>query len=712
LLFDIEKKFQYFIILIEKTYSRRRVRSGGYYMGSCNHLAGQKSPYLIQHSGNPVDWYPWSDEAFDRARLEDKPVFLSIGYSTCHWCHVMEKESFEDAVVARLLNEFFISVKVDREERPDIDKVYMTACQMMTGSGGWPLSIIMTPDKKPFFAATYIPRETVYGRIGIIELIEKIASLWKGRRDELNSSAENAYNLLRELGMPARGGAVDGDVAFRAFEHLKGIYDPVYGGFGGAPKFPSPHTIIFLLRYWEDGGGDAAGDMALETLRRIRLGGIYDQVGLGVHRYSTDAEWLLPHFEKMLYDQAMLALAYAEAYQVTGDAFYSMAAGEICEYVLRDMTSPEGGFYSAEDADSEGREGEYYIWSVDEIIDALGKEDAESAIRTYNMERPGNFFEGARGEDSGKNILYLAGMPADMAAYNAIRRKLFHAREKRVRPLKDDKILTDWNGLMIAALAKCAWLLDDGRYYQAANKAAGFISSVMSRRGDRLLHRYRGGESSVQGNLDDYAFMAWGLIELYECAFMPEHLDLAVRISESMLAHFSGGDGRLFFTPGDGEELITRTAESADGAAPSGSSVAFYNMMRLGRLTGNAVWEERANSIVRGASEMIRRYPHAHTMLLAGVQYAQRRSCEVVLAGSSDDPVLKDMIRALRGYMSRCAVLVKFSDKPSGLIDALAPFAREISPLDGRPAAHVCRGNRCFNPVKTVHEMIELIKST
>jgi len=681
-------------------------------MVAVNHLAGEKSPYLIEHSQNPVDWYPWTEEAFTRAKREDKPVFLSIGYSTCHWCHVMEKESFEDSTVAQLLNDFFISVKVDREERPDIDKVYMTVCNMMTGSGGWPLTIIMTPEKKPFFAATYIPRESRFGRIGLVDLIEKVRILWKEEREEVNTTAENTSAVLREINIPKKGEAVDADIFAQAFDLLNGTYDPVYGGFGGAPKFPSPHNFFYLLRYWQDSGIDRARVMTLETLRQIRLGGIFDQVGFGFHRYSTDEKWLLPHFEKMLYDQAILALAYLEAYQAGGDAFYSSVAKEIFDYVIRDMTSPEGGFYSAENADSEGSEGKFYLWTLDEIVAALGEADAGFAQKIFNLDREGNFQEEAAKTNTGANILHLADLPHDRGRFDSIRRKLLAAREKRVRPTKDDKILADWNGLMIASLARGAMLLDDSRYLHAAEEAAAFIIARMLEDGDRLLHRYREGEASIRGNLDDYAFLAWGFIELYEYTFMPEYLDMAVRLTESILTYFSYTGGGLLFSPIDGEEIITRIADYTDGSLPSGNSIVFYNLIRLSRMTGNAVWEERANLILQSASNIIKRYPHAHTMFLAGLQYARGNSCEVVLAGEASDAVLQHMIHEVHNYIPRCVVLVKFSEKSDQIIERLAPFVRDMIPRGGKTTAYVCRKNKCLMPVHTVDEMIHLIKST
>ncbi len=678
-------------------------------MHAGNHLVGQKSPYLIQHSNNPVDWYPWTGEAFTKALREDKPIFLSIGYSTCHWCHVMERESFEDTAVAQLLNETFVSIKVDREERPDIDKVYMNVCQLMTGSGGWPLTIIMTPEKKPFFAATYIPKESRFGTLGLVELLNKIKSLWHDQRTAVNISAESATDKVKKFSVPPQGGILSSDIFNRTYEIFAASYDSVNGGFGGAPKFPSPHNCMFLLRYGENRGVEHARAMALETLRRMRLGGIFDQIGFGFHRYATDEKWLVPHFEKMLYDQAMLALAFTEAYHASNDPFYTSVVKEIFEYVRRDMTSPEGGFYSAEDADSEGREGRYYLWTVDECINTLGETDADYAQKIFNLTPGGNFADEASQNTSGVNIPYLVDVPEDGKKFDSVRRKLLTAREKRERPAKDDKILTDWNGLMIAALARGAALVEDENYLLAAEQATAFIIATMLKPGDRLLHRYRDGEASIPGNLDDYAFFVWGLIELYQQTFTPEYLDLAARLTESMLVQFSEKDGPLLFSPHDGEEIITRIAEYADGAFPSGNAVAFYNLIRLSRLTGHAAWDERASLILRNASTVMQHHPQAHTMLLVGLQYSQENSCQIVLSGSASDAVLTDMIRNVRRYSSRCVVMVKFSDRSDHIIKRLAPFTQHMNDREGKTTAYVCKNNQCYKPVHTVAEMLDLV---
>jgi len=679
-----------------------------------NHLKGQQSPYLLQHLHNPVDWHPWGEEAFALARSLDRPIFLSIGYSTCHWCHVMERESFENGTVAAVLNGSFVAIKVDREERPDIDRVYMTACQLMTGTGGWPLTIIMTPEGKPFFAATYLPRESAHGRAGLLEILGRVIEIWKDRRAEADASAETITAALGAR--PAAAGVTAGEEDLRRVSsQFAALFDAANGGFGGAPKFPSPHNLLFLLRRWKLAGDDRAGNMVLETLRRMRMGGIYDHVGYGFHRYSTDERWLLPHFEKMLYDQAMLAMAYAEAYQACGDLLFAGTVREIFEYVSRDMTAPEGCFYSAEDADSEGREGAFYLWRAEEMESLLGAGDGARAMEAFRVSVRGNFSDEATGRMTGENILHREDMPDGSARMESIRKKLFDARERRPRPFRDDKVLADWNGLMIAALALGARALGDERYLRMAGDAASFIRTRMMTGDGRLLHRYRNGEASVPGNLDDYAFVVWGLIELYQAGFDPEHLDLALRLATSMVNHFSDVNGGLSFSPRDGEKLVAETMENHDGAYPSGTSAAYYNLVRLSRITGDPAWEALAEKVLAGAGEGLRRHPLGYGMLLAGLQYSLGESCEVVLVGDPDNGVFREMADDLRReYRPDCVILARPDGEQGEFIGRLAPFTAAMRAEGGRPAAYVCRGKRCFPPVHTAADMRDLlaIKST
>ena len=583
-----------------------------------NRLAGEKSPYLLQHADNPVDWYPWGEEAFATAMEQNKPIFLSIGYSACHWCHVMEHESFEDEAVARLLNEHFISIKVDREERPDIDNIYMKVCQAMTGSGGWPLTVFMTPGGKPFFAGTYLPKKSKYGRPGMLELLPHMASLWKNDRERLEKIGDKAAEALESFTVTGDERDLSEKTLATAYSRLDASYDEVHGGFGGSPKFPTPHQLSLLLRYWERTGEKKALEIVGTTLRKMYGGGIYDHLGKGFHRYSTDAMWLVPHFEKMLYDEAMLAIAYLETYQATGNGFYEKVATEIFEYVLRDMTSPEGGFYSAEDADSEGEEGTFYVWTKREIMEALGEEDGKIFCMRYGVTDRGNF--------EGKNVLHISSdADADEGSLGMMKEKLFTIRSKRPRPMLDDKVLADWNGLMIAALARGARVTGKPEYAAAASKAADFILGGMRTSEGRLLHRYREGEAAIPGYLDDYAFLIWGLIELYEATFEARWLSEALELTGSMIELFGDSDdekGGFFFTGSDAEKLIVRTKEIYDGAVPSGNSVAALCLLRLGRMTGRTDLESAADALLKEFSGPFSGSAAAYTQMLIALDFA------------------------------------------------------------------------------------------
>jgi hypothetical protein len=546
---------------------------------SPNRLIKEKSPYLLQHAHNPVDWYPWGPEAFQQASEENKPIFLSIGYSSCHWCHVMEKESFQDLDVAKLLNKSFIPVKVDREERPDLDAVYMNACQLLTGSGGWPLTIIMTPDKKPFFAATYLPKASRMGMTGLLELIPRISQVWKLRQEEIIQSSQQIVSSLKELARTPPGETLGQESLDAAFQELQDHYDQEHGGFGHAPKFPTPHHLLFLLRYWKRTRNAKVLAMVEKTLLAMRLGGIFDHIGWGFHRYSTDESWQVPHFEKMLYDQALLALAYTETYQATRNEAYQKTAREIFDYVLQEMKSEEGGFFSAEDADSEGEEGKFYLWSWEEISHILKKEEADLASQVFNIKKKGT------------NILYLRKPISDLAAglnrnpgelfkaIENIRAKLLAGREEKTRPLKDDKILTDWNGLMIASLSKAAQAFEEAEYIRAAREAADFILEHLSPEEGKLWHCYREGKAGIEGFLNDYAFLIWGLLELYETSFDTSYLEQAFRLNRHLLSHFwDEREGGFYFTSASAESLFLRHKEIYDGAIPSGNSVAMLNL--------------------------------------------------------------------------------------------------------------------------------------
>lgn len=692
-------------------------------MNSTNRLINEKSPYLLQHADNPVDWYPWGEEAFEKAKKEDKPIFLSIGYSTCHWCHVMEHESFEDEQVAKLLNETFVCIKVDREERPDVDDVYMTVCQMVTGSGGWPLTIFMTPDKIPFFAGTYIPKESRFGRPGLMQIIPNVKEVWTHQRDKILASANKVEEALSLSSDIASGMDLRKEVLDEAYGLFRNSFDARHGGFGRAPKFPTAHNLMFLLRYWKRTGEKQALQIVEATLQRMRQGGIFDQVGYGFHRYSTDQEWLVPHFEKMLYDQAILAMAYTEAFQATGNEFYKTTAEEIFTYVLRDMTDEKGGFYSAEDADSEGEEGKFYIWTENEIREILDKDEADLFIKVYNVEAEGNFREEATQRKTGANILHLTKPLSEIADELGVklselerrletsRQKLFEVREKRVHPLKDDKILTDWNGLMIAALAKAGRAFDELRYTEAAQNAAQFILEKMRNDQGELFHRYRNGEVGIQGYLDDYAFLIWGLLELYETTFELSYLQTALELNEIALDQFWDGKNHgFYFTAEDAEKLLVRKKEIYDGAIPSGNSVMMYNLIRLARMTGNTEFENEANLITRAFSSHITRSPNAYTMLLSAFDFAMGPSYEIVVVGNSQNGDTQQMLRALnQKFIPNKVVLVVDTDKDKAKISELAEFVSDFGSIDGKATAYVCSNFQCELPTTDVAKMLSLL---
>ena len=686
-----------------------------------NRLVDEKSPYLLQHAYNPVDWRPWSAEAFEAAEREDKPVFLSIGYATCHWCHVMERESFEDEDVARLLNDRFIPIKVDREERPDVDSVYMTVAQMMTGQGGWPLTIVMTPNKDPFFAGTYFPRQSAHGRIGMLDLLPRLSELWRNQRSEaINSAGQIATALWQNANAGAAGAArhLGESALHEGYHQLERAYDALQGGFGGAPKFPTPHNLRFLLRYWSRTGEERALDMVERTLRSMRQGGIYDQVGFGFHRYSTDARWMLPHFEKMLYDQALLTMALVDTYRATGRPEYADTAREVIEYVLRDLRDDGGAFHSAEDADSEGREGKFYVWTLDEIAEVLDDEEARLVRRVFDFDRRGNFAEEASGRRTGENVLHIGrpwgdvagklGLPEPdlRARWGAIRRKLFAERERRPRPLKDDKVLTDWNGLMIAALAQSAAALERPDYLEAAARAVGFVRTRMVDSDGRLLHRYRDGEAAISAFADDYAFFTWGLLELYEASASPGYLAEAIRFNGLLLELFwDDARGGLYQTPAWSDELPIRSREIYDGAVPSANSVAMWNLLRLARLTANPELEERALEIEAAFAERVRSVPSAHTQLLIAVDFRLGPSREVVIVGEPEREDTEALTRVISGGFHPRTVLLRRFEASAAAVSSLAPYTEEMAEVSGRAAAYVCRDHACELPITDPEEL-------
>jgi uncharacterized protein YyaL (SSP411 family) len=677
-----------------------------------NRLQSESSPYLLQHAANPVDWFPWGEEAFEKARREDKPVFLSIGYSTCHWCHVMERESFEDEQVAALMNEHFVCVKVDREERPDVDAAYMAVCRMMSASCGWPLNVILTPEKLPFFVTTYIPRESRFGRAGMMELVPALGRAWKDRRAEVLRSARRITDVLAESPEEAGGSEPGLETLEAAFEQLESLFDGEYGGFGREPKFPAPHNLLFLLRYWKRSGESKALAMVESTLEAMRLGGLWDHVGYGFHRYSTDRRWLLPHFEKMLYDQALAAMAYTEAYQATGKAFYRRTAEEIFEYVLRDMTSEEGAFFSAEDADSEGEEGKFYLWTEADLKETLGDEEAELVACLFNVGSEGNFRDEAGGTPTGANILHLAEPLPKSASrlgvsvgelskrLEVVLQRLFEARKKRVRPHKDDKILADWNGLMIAALAKGAAAFDKPEYAESAARAAEFVLSRMRNTDGRLVHSHRADRAGSGAIAADYAFIIWGLFELYESLFDAGHLQTSLGLNEEFLQQFWDNEaGGFFFTPGDGEKLIVRQKEIYDGAIPSANSVAMLNLLRLARVTADHKLEAKAASLARAFAGSVNRAPAAYTQFLSTLDFALGPNLEVVIAGDLNSSDTRKLLAAVRrSYEPNVVVVLKHegAEPRQGL--GFGEYAAAMKAIDGKAAAYVCRDFLCEQP--------------
>jgi len=689
-----------------------------------NKLINEKSPYLLQHAKNPVDWYPWGEEAFQKAKSEDKPIFLSIGYSTCHWCHVMEAESFENEQVAEIMNKSFVSIKVDREERPDIDKIYMTVCQLMTNSGGWPLTILMTPDKKPFFAGTYFPRETRFGRIGLMDLINRVKYLWNNNRKELLESSENITFALKDMTQESPGQILNEKALKTAYNQLKARFDEKNGGFGNAPKFPAPHNLLFLLRIWKRTGDKDALNIVEKTLNAMRRGGIYDHIGFGFHRYSTDSHWLVPHFEKMLYDQALLALTYLEAFQATRKEIYKNTAKEILEYVLRDMTAPEGGFYSAEDADSEGVEGKFYIWTKEEIEHLLGKDEAELFMKLYNVIEEGNYLEEASREKTGKNILHLKPSLDDISkdtiisnnqsnnSVNFMRNLLFKARNERIKPLKDDKILVDWNGLMIAAFSYAGYVLNESKYTIAAKKTVKFIFENMLTSENSLFHRFRDGEADIPAFLDDYAFLIWGLINLYESTFEIEYLKKAIELNDILIEKFWDFNiGGFFFTTGDSEDLLTRQKEIYDGAIPSGNSVQMLNLLRLYQLTGDGDFEEKAEIISKVFAENVRATPSAYTFLMIAVDYAVGPSYSLVVAGDTEKEDTLFMIKSFRTkYLPNKSFIFRPTDEDYPLIDKFSNFVQFFDKFGDKATAYVCINKTCKAPTNHTEKALEYLK--
>ncbi|MCH8977828.1 MAG: thioredoxin domain-containing protein [Armatimonadetes bacterium] len=664
-----------------------------------NRLYFETSPYLKLHETNPVDWHPWGDAAFKKAKDEDKLVFLSIGYSTCHWCHVMEEESFADEDVAAVMNKSYIAIKVDREMMPDVDHVYMQVTQAMTGRGGWPNTLLLTPDRKPIFAATYIPKDA------LIELLTNGAKLWTEQRELLVEDSERISLAIQGMIARTNVGLVPESTVQAAADQLMGTYDEEFGGFGTRPKFPSPINLVFMLRAADRTGDESYKDAALDTLTKMRHGGIYDQIGFGFHRYSTDQIWRIPHFEKMLYDQAMHVLAYAEGYQASGNELYRRTAEEILTYVDREMSDPDGGFWSAQDADSEGEEGKYYVWSEEEMAEVLNEEELKKAKRWFKTTESGNFIDEATQEETGSNVLELrSGTPAS-DNFDEIREKLLKARSTRVPPLTDDKVLTDWNGLMIAAYARAGAAFDDERWVARAQKAVKFVRSTMLAEDGTLTHSYRQGKTQGTGHLDDYAYLIWGLVELYEADFDAAHLELAAQLADVLEKRFFDSRAGGFFTTASGVDVpIARAKKATDGALPSGSSVAAYSLVRLGRLLAKKDLEDLGKSVVETFGGDIVQSPSAFIGLLLTTDFLAGPTSEVVVVGEREAALA--MIRSLQSEYSPRTVFLLKDVADSSTLDSIAPYTKLLVAQGGKATAYVCQDYTCDLPTTDVREAL------
>ncbi|HVV44059.1 MAG TPA: thioredoxin domain-containing protein [Bryobacteraceae bacterium] len=688
-----------------------------------NRLQLEKSPYLRQHANNPVDWYTWGEEAFEKARREDKPIFLSIGYSTCHWCHVMERESFESESIAALLNQFFVPVKIDREERPDIDRIYMTYVQAVTGGGGWPMSVWLTPDLHPFVGGTYYPPDNRYGRPGFSTILQTIATAWREDRPKIIESSRQVMENLRSYAamVPTGSGEVDTTILDSAFNNFRRSYDSRLGGFGGPPKFPRPSVHNFLLRYWKRTGNQEALDMVAETLVAMEKGGMNDQLGGGFHRYSVDEYWFVPHFEKMLYDQAQLAASYLEAFQITGNATFSFAARRTVDYVLREMTSPEGAFWSAEDADSivdpahphHKSEGWFYIWSWDEVVVLLGEEKASWFGFRFGLKPEGNVINDPHGEFTAHNILFQAhsieetalhfNRPADemMRDLEDIRRRLLAARAKRVRPHLDDKILTAWNGLMISAIARAAAILDEPIYAQAARRAADFLLAAMRGPDGGLLRRYREGEAAIGAMLDDYAFLVQGLLDLYETTFDFRYLDHAIRLNEEQRTKLEDrGNGGFYASAQEDAARLNRLKDDYDGAEPSGNSAALLNLFRLHRITGREDLLTSARNLLRAFTARLSSTPWGLPQMLAACEFHLAPNREIVIAGNPDPA----MLRLIWKKFDPNRILLRATPE-------IEPFHSAVMELSKGPAAVcLCENFTCQAPATNTEDLARLLE--
>jgi uncharacterized protein YyaL (SSP411 family) len=675
-----------------------------------NRLAREKSPYLLQHQHNPVDWFAWGQEAFAAARRENKPIFLSIGYSTCHWCHVMERESFEDRKIADFLNAHFVSIKVDREERPDVDKIYMTAVQALTRQGGWPLNCFLTPDLKPFYGGTYFPPENRHGMASFIEVLRRIAELWENQRDKILETASGFHEQLAEMAAQEPGNELlSSAVLESAAVVFKREYDFHFGGFGGAPKFPRPSQPLFLLAQSVRAKDDAGIKMVLHTCERMAAGGIYDQLGGGFARYSVDAQWLVPHFEKMLYDNAQLLNLYLDAWLVSGNPRHADTARGIIQYVLRDMTHPGGGFYSAEDADSEGKEGKFYCWTLAELSQLLTPAEAKIAARYFGVTGHGNFTDHSDPDPlPNQNVLSIADpnlTPDEQKVLESARAKMFAARAKRVRPHLDDKVLASWNGMMLGALARAYSVLGDETFCVAAERNLAFLrEQLWDEKTGTLYHRWREGQRDSVQLLTAYANLCAGTIDLYEATLESRHLEFAIALAEAMLAKFyDGGNGGFYDSAAGDDELILRFKDDYDGAEPSGNSVAVLSLLRLAEISGRAEFPAAAEKTLRLFAARLHDLPQAVPLLLTGLAFNVAGTKRAVIAGDPTHSETKTLLRAIHGVYQPNKVVLRNSG-------AVEPFAKTLSAKNG-PVVYICTGNACLAPTSDPESVKKLMSS-
>jgi len=687
---------------------------------SPNRLINEKSPYLLQHAHNPVDWYPWCEEAFKKAQLEDKPIFLSIGYSTCHWCHVMEKESFENQEIADILNKFFVSIKVDREERPDIDNIYMKFCYFFQNHGGWPLTVFMDYQKKPFYVDTYIPKDDAFGKIGLKNLLLRIIQMWQSNREKINEVSDGINSAFISMKLKSESGYdLSEEILERGYKELKSHFDKDFGGFGIAPKFPLPLNLMYINRYYYRSKENDALNMNLHTMKKMRFGGIYDQIGFGFHRYSTDRMWIVPHFEKMLYDNVLLMITYTEAYQITKNEFYKDVANEIADFLLRDMYYEKGAFYSAIDADSEGQEGKFYIWSYEEIKKGLTEEEFSIAEKIFSLSEEGNFYDEIQRKKTGKNILYIN---KDLEEYanefnvdldylknqlKNIREKLLKIRQKRITPFRDEKILTDWNCLACIAFAKAytAFIRED--YMEISEKCMEFILNQMFDSNNRLLHVYKDGESLVYAYLEDHSYLIWALIELYLATFKGFYLSKAIEITENTIKHFWDYENNGFYHTSDyAERIITRIKESYDGVLPSGNAVMAYNLIRLARLSGNIEFENIAKKTLKAFSDEISKMPSNYAFSLIALDLILKGTFELIVIPENRAQIDNLLIELKQKFIPDLLMLVRDSET-----ERTCPNIKKMNLINEKTTYYLCKNFECQPPTNDIEAIKRAIIS-